>query len=113
LNIDQNRRFTRLAGVLTLGAMLCACAGGDMAGSLLVAPGKYDHYTCQQIADRQKLAAARERELRGLIEKAEREAAGVVVSALAYQTEYATARGDVRLLEETGRRKECPATPPK
>jgi hypothetical protein len=93
--------------------MLCGCAGGDMAASLLVAPGKYDHLTCQQVTDRQKVAAARQKELKGLIDKAEREAAGVVVSALAYQTEYATARGDVRLLNETARRKECPPPPPK
>jgi hypothetical protein len=111
VKVEQYRGIARHAGAVTLAAMLCGCGASDMAGSLLVAPGKYEHYTCQQIADRQKVSIARERELRGLIQKAERDAAGVVVSAFAYQTEYATARGDVRLLEETAQRKQCPAAP--
>jgi hypothetical protein len=28
-----------------------------------------------------------------------------------YQTEYATARGDVKLLQDTAQRKQCPPTP--
>jgi hypothetical protein len=111
VKVEQYRGIARHAGAVTLAAMLCGCGASDMAGSLLVAPGKYEHYTCQQIADRQKVSIARKRELRGLIQKAERDAAGVVVSAFAYQTEYATARGDVRLLEETAQRKQCPAAP--
>src|SRR5215216_5717731 len=88
------------AGAGTLAALLCGCVGTDTVGSLLVSPGKYDFYSCEQLAPRLKIAAAREKELKGLIEKAERETTGVVVSALAYKTDYATARGDVLLLRE-------------
>ena len=77
----------------------------------MVTPGKYDFYSCEQIAGRLKTSAAREKELKGLIDKAERDASGVVVSVLAYQTEYATARGDVKLLRDTAQRKQCPPTP--
>ncbi|HEY0567763.1 MAG TPA: twin-arginine translocation pathway signal [Xanthobacteraceae bacterium] len=101
--------YSAAAGALV--GLLCGCAGSDTVGSLLVSPGKYDLYSCEQLAARLKPAATREKELRGLIAKAERDTSGVVVSALAYRTEYATARGDLRQIEETSQRKQCP--PPK
>jgi hypothetical protein len=112
--VNNNARFRSIRYIVGAGALvglLCGCVGSDTVGSLLVAPGKYDFYNCEQIAGRLKTAIAREKELKGLIDKAERDASGVVVSAFAYQTDYATARGDVKLLQDTGQRKQCPPTP--
>lgn len=110
----KDRRFRSIgygAGVGVLLGLLCGCAGSDTVGSLMVAPGKYDFHSCEQIAGRLPAAVAREKELKGLIDKAERDGTGVVVSALAYKTDYATARGDLRLLRDTAQRKQCPPTP--
>jgi hypothetical protein len=101
--------YTAGAGVLA--AILCGCVGSDTVGALLVAPGKYDFNSCEQIAGRLKASVAREKELKGLIDKAERDTSGAVVSVFAYQTDYATARGDVKLLQDTAQRKQCPPAP--
>lgn len=99
------------AGAGALLGLLCGCVGSDTVGSLMVAPGKYDFFSCEQIAGRLPGAVNREKELKGLIDKAERDSGGVVVSAFVYQTDYATARGDVKLLRDTAQRKQCPPTP--
>lgn len=111
MEIGRIRSSAYGAGAGALALLLGACAGSDTVGSLLVSPGKYDVYNCEQLASRLKVSITREKELKGLIDKAERDAGGVVVSALAYKTEYATARGDVRLLEDTIQRKQCPPAP--
>lgn len=108
---DRRIRSIAFAGAGALAALLCGCVGSDTVGSLIVAPGKYDFYTCEQIAGRLPGAIAREKELKGLMDKAERDAAGMVVSAFAYQSDYAAARGDIKLLQDTLQRKQCPPKP--
>jgi hypothetical protein len=113
VEIGRIRTGLGVTGAAALAALLCGCAGSatDTMGSLIVAPGKYDFYSCEQLGNHLKAAIVREQELKGLIDKAERDTSGAVVSAFAYRTDYATARGNVLLIKETAEKKSCPPQP--
>jgi hypothetical protein len=100
------RRSSWIIGMLAA-ALLAGCSSFEEMSSALVAPGKYESYSCQQIANEIKAAAARERELKGLIDKAVKDTTGPLVSAVAYDTEYLTTYGELRQLNETAERKRC------
>jgi hypothetical protein len=46
-------------------------ASGHGATTFLADPGKYDYYSCEQLAEQRKIAADRELELKLLMDKAE------------------------------------------
>jgi len=100
------RRSFYATGML-MAVCLAGCSSLDQASEVLVAPGKYDFYSCQQLAAESKAAAVREKELRELIEKAVRGTSGPIISAAAYDTEYLTTYGELRQLRETAERKRC------
>ena len=56
-------------------AVLAGCGMSDGAGSLMVDPGRYSAYRCNDLVARWKILVAREKELRGLMDKAKRAAA--------------------------------------
>ncbi len=51
-------------------AALAGCGMSDGPGSLLVDPGRYSAYHCNDLAARWKILVAREKDLRGLMDKA-------------------------------------------
>jgi len=113
------RHASALCGALA-GALLCAALGG-CAGSidsiystgLWVQPGKYDFIKCPDIAQRLAGAKAQEKNLMNLMARADQEVAGPVVNVMVYQAQLEQARGDIRLLEQTYREKNCHEPPPK
>ena len=68
----------------------CASSGGEFSAMMFADPGKYQYKTCDEIAAAAVNAAARQKQLRELIAKAEQGAAGTVVSTIAYRGEYRT-----------------------
>jgi len=92
---------------MLMAVVLAGCSSLDDASEMLVAPGKYESYTCQQLVTETKAAAARERELKELIGKAVKGTTGPIISAAAYDTEYLTTYGELRQLRETAERKRC------
>ena len=112
------RHASALCGALA-GALLCAALGG-CAGSidsiystgLWVQPGKYDFIKCPDIAQRLAGAKAQEKNLMNLMARADQEVAGPVVNVMVYQAQLEQARGDIRLLEQTYREKNCHEPPP-
>src|SRR4051812_9704357 len=87
---------------------LAACSSGsESTTSFLVAPGKYQYHNCEQLAGAAKATSARQQELKGLIEKAERGAAGALVGTIAYKSDYLTSIDELRLIEATAREKQC------
>jgi hypothetical protein len=96
-----------LLAVLGLACALCGCAGND-SGALLIDPGRYDIYKCDDLAARWKLVSARERELRGLMDRASQSGGGAVIGSLAYRSDYETVLSDERLLQRTAAAKNCP-----
>ena len=61
----------------------------------------------EQLAVAAKASAKREQDLRELIDKAQQEAGGIIVSLMAYKTDYLAAEEDLRVIENTARQKNC------
>jgi hypothetical protein len=105
--------FAGLCGML-LGIAAFALAGcgasGD-PGSFLVDPGRYDAYRCNELAARWKVLVAREKELRGLMDKASEGGGGIVIGSLAYRTDYDAVLSDEKLLLRTAEEKNCGFNP--
>jgi hypothetical protein len=95
---------TAAAFLLTL--MGCAISDDSMA-RFLVAPGKYELYSCPELLRQASETARRQHELEQLITKAGQDASGQFVSTLAYRPDYLSARGEMRELREAARAKNC------
>ena len=92
-------------------AGLAGCTD-DGAGSILVDPGRYSAYHCNDLATRAKELAARERDLRELIERANQGGgSGAVIGSLAYRTDYESVRSEEKLLQREAAEKNCNAAP--
>ncbi|HEY7299716.1 MAG TPA: twin-arginine translocation pathway signal [Xanthobacteraceae bacterium] len=110
--LDANRR--RMLRLLPL--LLCLLAGGcasAVEGPLFFSDaGKYQYHNCDQLAAAAKAQTAREQELKALIDKAEEGVGGVIVSLMAYKTDYVAVEEELRVIESTARSKHCltPAT---
>jgi hypothetical protein len=89
--------------------MLCAALAGCAfeAPYILGDPGKYQYFNCEQLAKANSTQTVRQRELKELIDKAEQGAGGVVVSVLAYRSDYVAVNEDLRIIESTARSKNC------
>src|SRR3954452_17397096 len=113
----QNRqdRIASAAGVragpvMRLGPPMLALsvAGCASEAPLFVADsGKYQFYNCEQLANSAKQQSVRQRDLKELIDKAEQGTAGVVVSVIAYRSDYVAVTEDLRVIEVTARNKNC------
>jgi hypothetical protein len=104
-----SRMVAGLSGAL-LGASVFAltgCGAGDDVGSLLIDPGRYSAYHCNELAARGKILVAREKELRGLMDKASEGGGGAVIGSLAYRTDYESTLSDEKLLQQTAAEKNC------
>ena len=89
--------------------MLCAALAGCAfeAPYILGMPGKYQYFNCEQLAKANASQTVRQRDLKELIDKAEQGAGGVVISALAYRTDYLAVNEDLRIIDDTARAKNC------
>ena len=75
---------------------------------LLVVHDKYTPYTCDEIAKERAAHATRERQLSALWQKADAAPGGAVVSAVAYSTELANVRSELRAADRALQAKDCP-----
>jgi hypothetical protein len=101
-------------GAALLPLLLVACStssGRDTAGRFLVAPDKFQNYSCEQLALRAAGAAARRKQLEGLMAKASTTADGRLVSLMAYQTDYTETAGDLDELRRAAAAKNCKPIP--
>jgi hypothetical protein len=106
------KKILHLAAAALLAATLSGCTtSDDQAGRFLVSPDKYTLYSCPQLADRANLLTVREKELRLLMAKAGSSPDGRVVSAVAYQPEYASVRGEINELHNAVVAKKCKFVP--
>ncbi len=101
------RRIVRALALL-LATLVTGC--GERAGeAFFVRPGVFDYLDCQGIVTARQKAAAREQELKILIDRAGKESLGVLVSEASYRGEYLRAQGEQKMLAEVARRKNCAA----
>ena len=95
---------------LIFSALLAACASeisNPLMGGLFVDPGKYEFYSCEQLAPQRKFFAARVQQLKLLMDKAEKGTGGAVVNVIAYKGDYVMAQDELKLIDATARDKKC------
>jgi hypothetical protein len=97
----------------TAAALLVASLGGcttsfNIIGDPFMSPAKFQFLRCEDIAQRLVAAQARERELRGLMDRADSGAGGSAVNMFVYQPDYRTVQSELRQLHEAAVEKQCP-----
>lgn len=123
MNNFAHRFVVVLAALGGAGLAGCATQNGapdDGMSSYLVSPGKYQLYSCAQLAGLEPPLRTREGELVVLIAKAESGPGGALAANLAYRGEYLQVRGELAELGKATAAKNCPppaeekpASPPK
>ncbi len=99
-------------GTVLAGALLAACSSSsDTSFSLFADPGKYEYYSCEQIAGQLKSLSDRVHELKSLMERADQSVGGTAVGFIAYKAEYVAANEEVATLQSTARSKNCAQDP--
>ena len=104
-------RKSAMAMSVLLATALSACGTSQDMSSLLVSPGKYDIYTCDQIADRMPVVQANIDKLEALMARASQDAGGQLVNNIAYEPDYLTSRGEMRELQKSAAAKNCTNLP--
>jgi hypothetical protein len=103
--------LARAIVIAGLGLTLAGCGtrepGESIGGRLLVAPGKFINYTCQQLEIRANGVAGRRKQLDQLMTKAGTTPDGRFVSLMAYQAEYTETGADLAELRRAAAAKEC------
>jgi hypothetical protein len=110
--MTDSARVRQLVVATLSAASLAACTtsggnSGDIASSLLVAPGTYMFYNCAQISGKASGFADRQKVLERLMAKAGPGVDGRMVSAIAYQPEYIANRGEINELRRAAAEKKC------
>jgi hypothetical protein len=103
MRLSMNLSFVAAFAVLISG---CAMSE-DPTASLLVAPGGYILFSCDDIARTRTGVLARQKQLEELMAKAGTDAAGRIIAETTYGTEYAATRGQLRSLQATATEKNC------
>ena len=103
----------RLGVVWAALALVCtACSSvSDPAAFSVVAQDKYDFHSCKEIIGARTGLTNREKDLRGLVEKAESSPGGFIVSYSAYRSELVQVRGQLAAAQRAARVNKCDAAP--
>jgi hypothetical protein len=97
-----------VAGIVLAGTMLAACStSSDTSFSLFADPGKYQFYTCVQLAAEQKSWVLRQKDLKALIDKADQSPGGAAVGFIAYKSDYVAASEELDQIHSAARSKKC------
>jgi hypothetical protein len=99
------RRVLLLVAALT--PPLCGCAANLDLGILYAAPGKYDYLRCEDLPPRLVSGLAREKQLVDLMNRANQDVAGPVVSVVTYSADLAQVRADIKILRQAAVDKKC------
>ncbi len=101
-------RSLALLGVaaVALAPALAGCTSNDR-DEFLIDPGRYAVFKCDDLAARWKLVSTREKELRGLMDRANQSGGGAIVGSLAYRADYNVVIEDEGLLQRTAAEKNC------
>jgi hypothetical protein len=102
-------RIAILTGIVLSGLLSCCSSGSEF--TLFADPGKYEYYSCDQIAGEMKSWANREKELKSLMDRAEESAGGTAVGLIAYKADYVAAGEELDVLKATAHNKNCDQAP--
>jgi hypothetical protein len=102
------RRPAGLCGAALGLVLLAGCAGTeDTIGYLLVGPGDYQFYNCEDLAATAKKMRDRLQELDGLMAKSSKGPGGGLVNAMAYKPDYLNVRGELNEVRREATAKNC------
>lgn len=101
-------RQSRMAAALVLASFTAGCAG-DVSEQFFIQPGRFDYLSCSELVSARQQSAQREQELKILIDRAEKEPAGVLLAVGSYRGDYLHAQGEQKMQSEVMARKNCPA----
>jgi hypothetical protein len=104
-----NRCFACVAGAAAALAVAGCSSVSDMASYTFVLSDRYVYSSCKEIADTRGGHVNREKELVGLIEKADSGLGGFIVSTTTYRSELEQVRAHLKALAKAGREKGCDA----
>ena len=106
----SRRSFLLCAAAGAAGMTLAGCGLGNGPGSLLVDPGRYEAYHCNDLVAQWKALADREKDLRALMDKASQSGTGAVIGAVAYRSDYESVLTQERLVQRAAAEKKCELT---
>ena len=92
---------------LTCGLLTGCSSGSDTSFTFLADPGKYEFYSCEQLATDTKALTKRRQDLKSLMDRADQSAGGAAVGFIAYKADYVAAEEEVGALRSTARSKSC------
>lgn len=95
----------KLTAAIVLIMALAGCSA--IPDSALVDPAKYEFYNCVQLKIEMGKLQTRGHELLQLRAKASRDPGGAAVSAVTYEPEYKMLRGNMGLVAEQSKHKDC------
>jgi hypothetical protein len=103
------RRLAAIAtGTILTGILLGACSiGSDTSFSLFIEPGKYQYYSCVQIAGNIKAWTQKRKDFKALMDRADQGAGGTAVGFIAYRGDYVGAGEELEALQSAAREKKC------
>jgi hypothetical protein len=102
--------WDKACGLLLVASVATGCAL-DQFGSLYASPGKYDTLKCPDLNSFSTNLSVREKELTSLIDRANQETGGPIVSALTYQTDLDSVRANLAMVKKAAADKNCDQEP--
>jgi hypothetical protein len=96
------------AAICVIGGMaLSGCGLSNGPGQLIVAPGTYTPYRCNDLLKQWVLLNTREQQLRDNMNRASQGGGGTVIGALAYGTDYQTVLTQKKMVQQDAAEKNC------
>jgi len=106
-----HRRLAGLSSALLscafVGVALAGCGLSNGPGSLIVDPGPFKAYHCNDLLARWNVLLNREKDLRNLMSKASEGGGGTVIGTLAYGTDYQTVLTEKKIVQQEAAEKNC------
>ena len=82
----------------------------NSSGTLMVDPGHYEGYHCNELTAQWQKLEAREKDLRSLMQRAQ-ESGYAVIGTMTYRADYETVLGEQKVLQRTAAEKNCTLVP--
>jgi hypothetical protein len=89
------------------GVALAGCGLSNSLGQLMVDPGMFDEYRCNDLITRWDALNIREQELRANMSRASQGGGGTVIGTVAYGPEYQTVLSQKKMLQQDAAAKNC------
>jgi hypothetical protein len=105
----KSRAGQQLAAAICMigGMALSGCGLSNGLGQLVVAPGTFDAYHCNDLVNQWNTLNKREQDLRGYMSRASQGGGGTVIGTMAYGTDYQTVLTQKKMVQQQATAKNC------